>query len=516
MGEPLIDGLRSPSAYEHPVAGPIDLAETHLSWVLLTGDFAYKVLKPVRFDFVDYGGLDRRRDACEEEIRLNRRLAPEIYLGVAPIYGTPEAPTFRGRGEEPIEYAVRMRQFDQDRLLSRLLGRGEVSPGAIDRLARRVARFQREVAVAPPGGPYGTPEAVHRPALDNFEALERAESLPHDWHERVARLRAWTEEEFGRRRGLIAERLDRGFVREGHGDLHSGNIALTREDVLIFDALEFSPELRWIDVISEVAFPVMDLDVRGHAGLARRFLDSWLEATGDFEGLPLLPYYVVYRAMVRAKVAVLRLGQEGLTGAEREHLHRKIADHLDLAARHAEGSRAAPRLFITHGVSGSGKSRGSMALVEALGMVRARSDVERKRLAGAGADPADLYSSAMTERTYDRLADAAQSILNAGYPAIVDATFLGRRHRDRFRDLAASLGARFRILDFRASEDALRARVARREREGGDPSDADTSVLERQIAAREPLGDAEREGAITVDTEVPGDIERLIAAVRAD
>lgn len=515
MSNDLIDGLRSPSAYGHEIAGEVEVAETHLSWVLLTGQFAYKVLKPVRFDFVDYGTLERRRAACEEEIRLNRRLAPGIYLGVAPIYGTPAAPTFREGEGEPIEYAVRMRQFDQDGLLARLLERGEVAPKQIGRLARRVARFQESAEVARPDGPYGTPEAVHRPTLDNFDALEES-GIPADWRAEVTRLREWAEVTFGRRRELMAERLMGGFVREGHGDLHAGNIAIEGDEVIIFDALEFSPELRWIDVINEVAFPLMDLEARGRADLARRFLDAWLEATGDFAGLPLLPYFLGYRAMVRAKVAALRLGQGGLSGEEREHQRGEVAGHLALAARHAE-SPSRPQIFITHGVSGSGKSRGSRALVEALGMVRVRSDVERKRLMGVdprAAAPADAYAPEVTERAYGRLAEAVRPILDAGYPAVVDATFLARGRRDRFRQLAEELGARFRILDFRAGEEALRARVAGRKPEGNNPSDADLGVLERQLATREPLNAAELAESIPVETEDPEAFPRLIAALR--
>ncbi len=489
--EPLVQALLDPAAYDHPVAA-VQLLETHISWVFLTGPFAYKVKKPVNLGFVDFSSAERRLYCCQEEVRLNRRLAPDLYLGVVPIHGPPERASFHGSGAV-IEAAVQMRQFRQEDLLPEALARHAVQPALIDRLAQELAGFHATAATAPAGAPWGTAEQVLQPALANLDTLAQCGRLPADH----GALRHWITAELKRLDPLLRNRCDGGRIRECHGDLHLGNMALHGGRITVFDGLEFSEALRWIDPISDLAFLLMDLRQRGHAELALRLLNGWLEAGGDHGGLRLLPWYSAYRALVRAKVTALRLAQGELPAAEVDRLEGDLAAYL-AAARQA---MAPPRgsLVITHGVSGSGKSHAA-GLLRQRGWIQLRSDVERLRLFGrwgsAGFDPslgADPYAASVSEALYGTvLEDAAAAALAAGLAVVVDATFLKRQQRQGFRRLAAAAGVGFGILDCPVSTELARHRIASRQASGVDPSEADASVLEQQLAGQEPLDSAER------------------------
>jgi aminoglycoside phosphotransferase family enzyme/gluconate kinase len=505
----LVRALQNPALYDHPVRG-FELVETHISSVLLTGDYAYKLKKPLDLGFLDFSTLEKRRHFCHEELRLNRRLAPQIYLEVLPITGTPENPRLKGPGE-PFEYAVKMRQFPQAAQLDRVLARGSLKPAHIDQLARTLAEFHARVAVAGPETAFGTPAAAYFPMGQNFDQIRPLVSAA--FHPQLARLQTWSERERDRLTETLAARKRDGFVRECHGDVHLANLALLDEQVVIFDCLEFNDNLRWIDVMNEVAFTVMDLDDRGQRVLARRFLNAYLEHAGDYAGLALLRFYQVYRALVRAKVSVIRLGQPGLGSEERAQIENKYRGYADLAERYTQPTKAA--LLITHGLSGSGKSTLTQALVERLGAVRVRSDVERKRLYGMTAEQRSgsalnggLYTADAGTRTYERLAELARAVVNAGHTVMLDATFLKRTQRERLRALAQELRAPFLILAFEATEATLRERVAARTLAGVDASEAGLTVLEHQRASAEPLTAAEQEHALVITTDqLPADAE---------
>ncbi len=499
---PLIAALHEVQRYDHPVER-VTLVETHISWVLLTGRYAYKIKKPVDLGFLDFSTLDKRHRFCEEELRLNRRLAPELYLAVVPIAGTPDNPQLGGAGA-PIEYAVKMLQFPQEAQLDRVLARGELKPEHIDDLAARLADFHRHAAVAGPDSPFGTPERVWHPVNENFEQIRaRIGETERPPLERLAR---WSRTAFEQLKDVFAARRRGGFVRECHGDAHLANMVLRDGRVVPFDCLEFNDNLRWIDVINEVAFTVMDLADRGQPAYAHRYLNGYLEHTGDYEGLMLLRFYQVYRALVRAKVAAIRLRQPGLSDADRGQIGENYRGYIELAGRYTRPTR--PVLMIAHGLSGTGKTTLTQALVERLGAVRLRSDVERKRLHGLAATARSgsalntgLYTAEAGARTYDRLADLARAIIDAGHTAILDATFLRRAQRDRLRALAQELRAPFLILAFEASASTLRERVTIREQAGVDASEAGLAVLEHQLASAEPLADEERAQALVIDTD---------------
>jgi len=513
----LIQALTDRSVYEHPTT-EIAVLQTPISWVVLTGTYAYKIKKPVNLDFVDFSTLAQRHFFCQEELRLNRRLAPQLYLEVVAMYDTPERPRFHGQGA-PIEYAVKMRQFAQDTLLSHLIDTGQLHVVHIDRLADEVSAFHARIATADPMSRFGTPEAIYQPVQDNFQHLFDAIADPvRQAH--AQEIEAWCQRTFAARRDVFIARKRDGFVRECHGDMHLGNMILLDDDVVIFDCIEFNDDFRWIDVASDVAFLIMDLEDRGRPDLAHRFLNGYLEATGDYGLLVPLPFYLTYRATVRAKVAGIRLGQSDLSPEEVEHVRGVFGSYLDLAARYTRPAR--PRLLITHGVSGSGKTASTQQLVEATGAIRMRSDVERKRLFGlaplersTGRSELNLYAPEVTQRTYAHLAQQAARVIEAGFTVVVDATFLQRAQRDAFRRLAAQLGVPFTILALRAHAETLRHRVVRRSAQGNDASEADLTVLHGQLAALEPLTTAEQTYALTIDTEAPQASQRLLETVQA-
>ncbi|WP_127477041.1 AAA family ATPase [Sulfurivermis fontis] len=493
--------LRREQARLGPAA--VQLLETHISWLLLAGEHAYKLKKPLDLGFLDYSTLERRRRFCEEEVRLNRRTAPQIYLTAVPVTGTLDSPCFGGEG--PIlEYAVQMRRFPPGRLLDDLLHAGRLTPPLIDTLAHNVADFHAAAARVDPASPWGTPEAAWQPVRENFEqiaprlsdAAQRAE---------MQRLAVWAAGEKERLTPLLAQRRANGHIRECHGDLHLGNIVLLAGQPCPFDGIEFNDGLRWIDTISDSAFLMMDLRARGRSDYAWRFLDAYLQHSGDYAALPLLPWYLSYRAMVRAKVAAIRASQAGDDTALRQQAAGDIAAYLQLAAAYAVPRQ--PFLVITRGLSGSGKTRHSQALLEQLGLVRLRSDVERKRLfgltatarSGSGVD-GGIYTAQASEQTYAHLAATAEMMLQSGQPVLIDATFLRRAQRVLFRQLAERLGLPFLIVEFHASEAELRRRIEQRSARGKDASEAGLAVLERQIASQEPLGEDERLRAIRVDT----------------
>lgn len=521
----LIDALKNPALYDPP-ADSVELMETHISRVLLAGDYAYKIKKPVDLGFVDFTTLERRRRFCHEELRLNRRLAPDLYLDVIPITGTPEQPEWGGTGE-PIEFAVKMKRFGQDRLLNHALEQGTLSAGHIDALVEELAAFHSGVEIAPPESPFGTPESILAPVEENFrhlyayldeETTQREEANVDALREQVTRLQRWSEDEFARLESVFRQRKQGGCVRECHGDMHLGNMLLDDGGVLIFDCIEFNESFRWIDLQSEVAFLVMDLEDRGRPDYAHRFLGGYLERTGDYDGLRVLPFYLTYRALVRAKVACLRLDQEGLAPEDRKGLHQEFHGYLDLAERYTQP--AGGWLAINHGFSGSGKTTGTLAVVEQFGALRIRSDIERKRLFGlAPLEKSDstvgenLYTAEANRRTYLRLQELAKTILEAGFPVLVDATFLKRQGRRQFRALAAKHNVPFLIFDFQADRETLRRRVAAREESGRDASEANTAVLEEQFDLAEPLSEEERRSAIFIDTDAEVDLKKLLREV---
>lgn len=482
----------------------VDLLETHGAWVLLAGGHAYKFKKPVRLPFMDFGTLALRREACLAEVRLNRRFETEdpashLYQGVLPLLGPATAPAWGRPGEDDgraIEYAVHMRRFDQACRLDELCRRGALRPAHLTALAQRMARFQTHSAAMPAEGAHGHPEELRRLARDNLTALRGALGAPED-PAALQALEDWTETAFAGMAARLAQRRAEGRVREGHGDLHLANLVLIGEDVVPFDGIEFNDALRWIDVASEMAFPWMDLLDHGRPGLANGLLSDWLDASGDASAPFVWRFFAVYRALVRAKVAAIRGAQPGADGPA---ALAEARSYVALAGRIARP--AAPRLVITHGLSGSGKTHASGRWLqqETSGQaIRLRSDVARKHLHGldalqasASAPGGDLYSPQAHRDTYEHLRRHAGDLLRDGWSVLVDAAFLRRHEREAFAELARSLDCPFHILATEAPLAVLRERIRRRQAQGRDASEATVEVLERQLDWLEPLEEAER------------------------
>lgn len=486
-----------------------ELIETHISYVLLADGQAWKIKKALDLGFADFRTLAQRRFYCDEELRLNRRTAPQLYLAVLPLTGTPQAPVLGGKGPV-IDWVLHMRAFAQDGLWDRLAARGRLGAAQVDALIEPLCALHEAAAVAGADSAYGTPQHVRAPMSDNLKVL----GTLGESDAALQPLRDWEQQAFGALQAVFAQRRSAGRVRECHGDLHLGNVTQLDDRPVLFDCLEFSADLRWTDVCSDVAFMAMDLRSHGLDALSHRFVNAYVERSGDADGLRVLRYYTVHRALVRAKVAALRAAQLADGGAAaRQSLHH----YLDVALRSSR--RLAPVLMLTHGFSGSGKTAATQGLLEACGAIRFRADVERKRLFGLqalqrsdAAHQALLYSGAASRATHARLFELAALALQAGYPVILDATFLARAPRLQARALAASLGARFALLHFEARHDTLRARVRDRALRNDDASDADLAVLESQLLHAQPLGDDEREGLLVIDAE--GQLEDTATAPR--
>ncbi len=506
--------LLHPGAFPHPV-GHLRLIETHISWVVLTGDYAYKIKKPVAMGFLDFSSLESRGHFCREELRLNRRLAPELYLEVVEITRDDGGPTIDGAGEV-IDYAVRMRQFDQRRLASRTAAEGRLTPARCRDIGRTIAGFHNGLEPVRPDQPdgAGTPAAIFAAARQNFRQIDDALPPPAD-RQVLRELEEAALADFSRLEPLMQRRLADGFVRECHGDLHLDNIVLLDDRVLPFDCIEFNPDFRLIDIQCEIGFVVMDLDGRELPGLANRVLNTWLEYTGDYAGLALHTFYDVYLAMVRAKISLI----SALAAADGEPDLAAYRRYLALAAA---GRRRLPGfLCLMMGVSGSGKSTVAETLAARFSAIRLRSDVERKRLFGLAPDADSaaeglqerLYRSGTSDRVFTRLAEIAEDLLTAGQPVVVDATFIEQQRREPFRQLAARLGVPLLIVHCTADEAELERRLTARRRDSREASEAGVAVMRGQLGALEPPTAAEIVHVLRVDTQSPEHEQRLASAV---
>ncbi|HWQ26484.1 MAG TPA: AAA family ATPase [Chlorobaculum sp.] len=511
---PVAEALRHPETYPHPVATEIHVVETHISWIFLTGPYAYKLKKPVDLGFLDFSTLERRRHCCLEELRLNRRLCPDLYIDVLPVTASQEGYRIGTEGHI-VDYVVRMVQFDRAFELDRLLRTGELTFRELDDAASIIASFHASTPSTDPTSVFGNPEVLLKPMLENLELTGQIARSTDEMAD-IEKIRLWTNAEERRIEGILRERKSGGMVRECHGDMHTGNMVIWHGKIMIFDCIEFNPELSVIDVMSDAAFLFMDLDHSGRPGLAWHFLNAYLSRSGDYAGLRVLRFYSAYRAMVRAKVTSIRLTQES-------DEDRKIAileehrSYLKLALDYTRPGE--PMLLVTHGLSGSGKSHLSSRLADRGGFAHIRSDVERKRLFGiesyerSALKGLDIYSPEATRKTYETMLDAAKSALAGGCTIIVDATFLKKSQRNMFTRLAAGMNCRCRILCFQAPPEVLRARVLARHEEGRDASEADIDVLAAQMRSDEPPDGDEKALCIEIDTQGEVDLDALIAAL---
>lgn len=506
----------APYAALHPVAGPVRCIETHISWVFLTGPYAYKVKKPLRLSFIDYSTAARRAELCREELRLNRRHAAGLYVDVVTICGTPEQPVVGDLQAVPFEHAVRMVQFDPEQELTHLVEARDVQPDEIAALARNVAQMHAVAGRAAPSSGFGTATHVARVVHDNFEEIRRALPSPADLALLDGLQRRIERELFPLAAPRIEARRLAGFVREGHGDLHCANVVRWNGHLVAFDGLEFDPALRYVDVANDLAFLTMDLAEHGRPDLRRTALQAWAQENGDFEALALLPYFEAYRALVRAKVAALRGLQARRVVADEARM--RAHEYLEWAARQAQ--RARPSLVLMCGLSGSGKTWLAERIAPVMHALHVRSDIERKRLAGLGplessgsAADAGLYTLDFNERTYARLRECAAACLAGGESVVVDAASLRRHERLAFAELARKHGAAFHIVHCVAPLDELKRRITARTTQGGDASEATPALLDRQPQYWEPFAEDELGAVVEVTTGDEVSVAQALARV---
>jgi len=502
----LIQSLKNPTLFAHKVEY-FKIIETHISWVVLTGGYAYKIKKPVNLGFLDFSSLEKRLHFCHEELRLNARLAKGIYLDVVAITGTEESPEINGSGAA-IEYAVKMRQFDPDKTFDQLLKKNQLTTQHIKQTAKIISAFHGTIEKVADDTKFGRADTVMLPVQENFKQISQLKGIKKP--EILDYLLDWSEQQQCALQSVFNHRKRNGFIRLCHGDLHLANIALIDEQIVPFDGIEFNPTLYWIDVISDIAFLVMDLQHKQQSDLAFQFLNEYLQQTGDYGGLKLLAFYLHYRAMVRAKVSAITASQK----PDSKEGQLALADYhgyLKLAVQYTQS--ATPFMIIMHGVSGSGKSWLSEQMIEHFPAIRIRSDIERKRLYSSSSEQKSdvdrMYSRQASLLTYERLQQLATEIINSGYSVIVDATFLQQQMRQQFFQLAEQSAIPFRIVHTFSDQHTLLNRVKNRAGQEDNVSDADQQVLQQQLSNSKALTRDELDYTIEIDTTGATDLSPL-------
>ncbi len=505
----VIEDLQDPAAYPHPVE-TVHVVQTHVSCVFLTGDYAYKVKKPVDFGFLDYSTLTKRRRFCRQELELNRRLCPDLYLDVVPITQQNGRLQVGGAGE-PVEWAVKMLQLREAEMLPQRLQAGTVGPAQIERIAYTLADFHARAAGGEDLRAFGSPQRIAATIAGTLDVMDRVAQDTLSVAARVT-LRSYLEMFECREAELLRQRMLRDRTRNCHGDLRLQNICLDArydDGLQIFDCIEFNEEFRYIDVAADLAYLAMDLDLAGHADLRGSLVRTYRKASGDSDLLRILPYYQVYRACVRGNIALLAASEEEIAASERQVQREIAAAAYDLALCYA-CRRPGPGLLITAGFSGSGKSLLARELCHRLPAVLLSSDQVRKELAGVAATQSlgsEHYRQTQRTGVYAELRRRAGAYLQQGETVLLDATFLSAQERAAAADLAARHGAEFWLLECQCPDAVIRQRLCLRGQDA-NASDAGLAVYEAQIRSYRPMTLPALDGLklarhLTVDTDQP-------------
>ena len=506
MYPPLVQAMLDPSFYPHEVQR-IELVETHISWVFLTGPYAYKVKKAVDFGFLDFTSLAKRRFFISEELRLNRRLSPEVYLGIVEIKEKGGRFSLEGEGET-VEVALKMRELRRDWRLDLLLERKLLPSGAMELLGQKIALFHREALTDPYISSFGEPEKVMVNIKENFDQTEEFIDLtiPRNWYET---LKEYSFAFLKDQRDLFYQRIRGGFIREGHGDLHTENIYWDGERLYILDCIEFNERFRYQDNASDVAFLTMDLEAKGFEEESWRFLNAYLETSGDFDLLKLLKFYKIYRAYVRGKIESFKIQMV-------EEARRRAQGYFELAFNYLKAKRR-PFLVATCGLIGSGKTTLAKELASKLGAVLVRSDSIRKL--SLGLSPSEhrfepfgegIYSSEITERIYNLMMEIAGKVIKEYYPVILDGSFSKRWQRNLVKELSSELKIPYLFLYTKCPYELLLERLQKRE----DISDGRPEILDDQIKAFEIPDELPGEVLLEVDTQKPSSYEVLATEIK--
>jgi uncharacterized protein len=486
----VIDAFRDPGFYAHPVDS-VEVRQTHISWVVLAGDRVYKIKKPVDFGFLDFSSLKKRRHYCHQEVKLNSRLCPDLYLGVTAVREDHGRLYLDGRRGRIVEYAVEMRRLPEHLMLDHMLASNTVAPEDVDRIAEILADFHARSATGPDINRFGSRRVVRANWDENFEQTEAfigktLSSMQHGF------LGAWVDAYLQRHRSLFERRITDGRIRDGHGDLRASAVCLT-DDICIFDCIEFNKRFRYGDVAADVAFMAMDLTAKGHPELSERFLQTYVDRSDDHKLLGLIDFYVCYRAFVRGKVESFRSGDASVPEGERQEAAEIAIARFRQSVEAAARVRP-PVVLTTCGLSGTGKSALSGVIAGSMNMQVVASDVVRKELAGRAPghrQPVEfgsgIYTGDFTRKTYTEMLKRARELLADGKPVVLDGTFSTRATRQAAIEMAREAGAMFVCLECRARDQVVRERMRKREQGADTASDADWNVYLAQKERFEPV-----------------------------
>jgi uncharacterized protein len=528
----LIRQMLQPGLYPHPVQEPIQLLQTHISYILLTGEYAYKVKKPVNFGFLDFTTLEKRHHFCQEELRLNRRLSPELYLAVVPIVQDSDSSRIRISETDLgtiVDYTIQMRQFPQEALLSQLFQQDKLTPEMVQELGLLVAQFHTNAEIQVDLQSYGSLTSIQQVAANNYdisEAFIESETTTGSGvtqnRTQLTETQNFTHQFFTEHADWFLQRQAEGKIREGHGDLHLNNICFYPNKIRIFDCIEFNPEFRIIDVMYDVAFLVMDLEFQGRVDLANLFLNTYLEHTGDYWGAALMPLYLSMRAYIRGNINSLTVQDSVIPATEKTKSLQLAKAYYRLAWDYTQRSHG--QLLLMSGLSGSGKSSIARQLAQRLNALHLRSDAVRKHLSSTplyqrgdtnGTFGSGIYTPEMTAKTYDYLLELGLFLAQQGWTVILDAKY--DRQALRQTALAAATAAQLPIhfIQCTAPVEVLRDRLKART---GDIADATADMLDAQIKVAEPFTSIEEAMATVLNTDQPlaPQLDKLATQVKFD
>lgn len=511
-----VDALCEPLAYpEDERPSQVEMRETHISWLFFTERHVYKVKKPVDFGFLDFSSLEDRHSFCREEVRLNRRISPDVYLGVVEIRNDDGRHRIAGAATqgELVDYAVKMRRLPEDRWLERLLERGEADERLARRIARRIAAFHADAQTTDIGGI----DTVRFNTRENFAQTRGyvGTALDAATYDVV---RAYTRGFLHARRELFVRRSEGGRVRDCHGDLHAGQVCV-ENGIDFIDCIEFNKRFRFSDVAADLAFLAMDLDHWNRQDLSRALVDEYVEISEDEELRQVLGFYKCYRAYTRGKVHGLRLDDPDLPEERRPEVMATAASYFELARRYAAVD--GPLLVVMAGLMGTGKTSLAESLAPRLEAEVLSSDPIRKELAGIEAEErafddwgAGIYSEEFTQRTYDELHRRAAGHLDRGERVVLDASYRERRRRRAARELARRSDSPFLLVETVAPDRMVEQRLATRHRDGSDVSDGRLELYRQQKARFEAVDELEDDLHVIVDTSGPR-AETTLSALEA-
>lgn len=507
----IVEHMTRPDFYPH-LPRTVELLQTHISFVFIAGDYVYKVKKPVNFGFLDFTTLEKRQFYCEEELRLNKRLAPNIYLDVAPITRDEQGRLALDGSKDVVDYAVRMKKIPQDTMLKNLLARGKADAQIMDAVAQKIARFHQEAETGGVIDEMGSIKTIRRNHEENFAQTEKYVDVTIPAYQ-YRFIKDYVERFLDVKKPLLEKRIADHKIRDCHGDLHLEHICIA-DEIIVFDCIEFNDRFRMSDVAAEVAFLTMDLDYNGYPSQAQEFAQAYLKYSGDADMCSLLNFYRCYYAYVRGKVISFRLDQKEIPEAERAEIKKTALKYFDLAYTYAARLEK-PVLMLTAGLIGSGKSYQARYLAQRLGAEVIRTDVLRKELLSIA--PAEkhheafgqgIYTKDITQKTYEKAVDLAADKIKQGKPVIIDASFKGRSERALAVNLAARLHAPLYVIECVCPDDVVKMRLEKRMLENDNPSDGRWEILQEQKKQYEAINEIPDGGYFKVDTSSDPEIFR--------